>query len=554
MKKNRLVLLLIIILAFVLRFAFLNRIPSELNRDEVSVGFNAYSILKTGKDEHGQGPWSLVFRAFGDNKIPGYIYLTAPLIKVFGLNAFTVRLPAALFGWLTVIVGYFFIRELFPKKESLALVFSFLLTVSPFHLHYSRQQFETTVALFFTLTGLVLLLKARKNLKLLFIALPLFIFSFFIYNTPLFIIPPVLAFCFLIFKNDYFKQKKSKLLIGLFVCLSVLGWLSYWQLAREGNQGRANTTIFNKEIIERKIENNTFLLNKKGVPVFIAKVFYNKYVLWSKDFVKNYLAAFNPKFIFFTSDNNPWHSLGHLNFGNIFIVLLPFILVGFLKVVKNLKQKESLFILVYLFVAPLGNGLTIDSPVLTRLLNFHLILILLAALGLVEFWEWRIKKLKWKNILIVVLLVFSIANYLLAYFVTFSQTLDRFWLPGIKEVCLKVKEEEKKYDLILFDPDVEVSYIFLAFYLPFEPADFQEKSQRELVGLDRVVAYDKYRFNENLAEWKHPDTLKDKVGTGKRILLIEQVFSGERPRKESNNFLIYNLLGEPVWQLTKITS
>ncbi|MFX0046496.1 MAG: hypothetical protein ACFE8Z_11660, partial [Candidatus Hermodarchaeota archaeon] len=397
-------------------------------------------------------------------------------------------------------------------------------------------------------------LKARKNLKFIFISLPFFILSFFIYNTPLFILPPLLVFTLLIFKMDYFKEKKSRLFIFLFVFLLILGWLAYWQLAKEGNQGRTKTTIFNQQAVERRIENNTFLLNKKGIPVFIGRLFYNQYILWLKDFAKNYLAALNPKFIFFTSDNNPWHSLGYLNFGNLSILFLPFILLGFLKVIKNLQQKENLFILVYLFFAPLGNGLTIDSPILTRLLNFHLVLVLLTAVGLSEFWQWQKKKLAWKNILLTLVLAFSVINYLLAYFVIFPQALDKFWLPGIKEVCLKIKAEEKDYDLIVFDPDVEVSYIFLAFYLPFEPADFQIKAQRELTGLDRAVIYGKYYFNENLAEWKHPDTLKYQVESGKRILLVEQVSPGERPRKEGNNFLIYNFLGEPIWQLTTITS
>jgi len=117
MKKKNLVLAAILFLAFILRFAFLSQIPSELNRDEASAGFNAYSLLKTGKDEHGNGPWPLVFRAFGDNKIPGYIYLTAPLIKIFGLNAFTVRLPSAFFGSLTILVFYFFDKELFKNSQ-----------------------------------------------------------------------------------------------------------------------------------------------------------------------------------------------------------------------------------------------------------------------------------------------------------------------------------------------------------------------------------------------------------------------------------------------------
>ena len=320
MKKQTIVFFTILILTFILRFAFLSQIPSELNRDEVSVGFNAYSILKTGKDEHGR-VWPLVFRAFGDNKIPGYIYLTAPLIKIFGLNAFAVRLPAAFFGSLTILVFYFFVKELFQNSQ-LALIASFILAISPFHLHYSRQQFETTVALFFILTGLLFLLKAREKIKFIFIALPFFVFSFFLYNTPLFITPPLLFLCFLLFKSDYFKKAKNKLFIFLFVALLGLGWFSYWNLAKEGNQGRANTTIFNQEKLEQKINDNIFLLNKKDLPVFIGKIFYNQPVLLLKDFFKNYLAAFNPKFIFFTSDNNSWHSLGNLNFGNILVLIV----------------------------------------------------------------------------------------------------------------------------------------------------------------------------------------------------------------------------------------
>jgi 4-amino-4-deoxy-L-arabinose transferase-like glycosyltransferase len=552
--KRSIIFIAILVLGFLLRFAFLSKIPPELNRDEVSVGFNAFSLLKTGKDEYGHGPWPLVFRAFGDNKIPGYIYLMAPLIKIFGLNGFTVRLPAAFFGWLTIIVGYFLIRELFSRRENLALIFSFLLATAPFHLHYSRQQFETTVALFFTLTGLIFLLKARRKISFLFLALPFFAISFFIYNTPLFIIPPLLFFTFWLYKKEYFNDVKKRLLVFIFIIFLALGWLSYWQLVKEGNQGRAETTIFNHEELKKRISNNIFWLNKKGIPVLIGKAFYNQPILLFKDFAKNYLAAFNPQFIFFTGDNNPWHSLGYLNFGNLFIILSPFILLGFLGIVKNLKRKENLFVLIYLLVSPLGNGLTTDSPILTRLLNFHLVLIILAALGLVEFWEWKLERCPWKNILLTFFLAFSIANYLLTYFIIFPQTQDRFWLPGIKEVCQQIKAEEKDYDLVIFDPHVEVAYIFLAFYLPFEPVDFQTRAERTLDGLDRAIVYDKYRFNENLAEWKHPDTLRNKVSGGKKMLLVEKVLPGDRPRKEGNNFLIYNFWGEPIWQLTRVTN
>ncbi len=82
MNKETFLIILIFIFGLVLRLIFLAQIPPELNRDELSLGYNAYSLLTTGKDEHSR-VWPAVFRSFGDYKLPGYIYLLIPFIKVF---------------------------------------------------------------------------------------------------------------------------------------------------------------------------------------------------------------------------------------------------------------------------------------------------------------------------------------------------------------------------------------------------------------------------------------------------------------------------------------
>ena len=87
------ILFLIVVLAFVLRFVQLDSLPPSLNWDEVSHGYNAYSILKTGKDEWGKF-LPIIFRAYGDYKLPLYIYITAFSEFIFGLNEFAVRLPS----------------------------------------------------------------------------------------------------------------------------------------------------------------------------------------------------------------------------------------------------------------------------------------------------------------------------------------------------------------------------------------------------------------------------------------------------------------------------
>jgi len=72
MKK--VVLIAIILIASVLRLYKLSFTPPSLYWDEASLGYNAYSILKTAHDEHGRFLPLTNFAAFGDYKPPGYIY------------------------------------------------------------------------------------------------------------------------------------------------------------------------------------------------------------------------------------------------------------------------------------------------------------------------------------------------------------------------------------------------------------------------------------------------------------------------------------------------
>ena len=148
MKKS-LLIAFVILLAFVLRFYHLNLTPSSLYWDEVSLGYNAYSILKTGRDEHGKFLPFTNFTAFGDYKPPGYIYAAVPAIAVLGFNEFSVRFPSAFFGVLTVAITYLLTKRIF-RREKIALFAGFFLAISPWHIQFSRGAFEANVGLFFS--------------------------------------------------------------------------------------------------------------------------------------------------------------------------------------------------------------------------------------------------------------------------------------------------------------------------------------------------------------------------------------------------------------------
>src|SRR3990167_1928038 len=142
----------ILILAFILRFYKLGQIPLSLDWDENSNAYNAYSILKTGRDEYGNF-LPLTNRSFDDYKPPLYMYLEVPVIALIGLTPLAARLPSAVFGFLTVPVIYFLTKKLFEKSnvsaqwsvvksESIALLTMLMLAISPWHLQFSRVGFE----------------------------------------------------------------------------------------------------------------------------------------------------------------------------------------------------------------------------------------------------------------------------------------------------------------------------------------------------------------------------------------------------------------------------
>src|SRR3989344_1238336 len=103
--KTKYFLFLILTFASILRLWNLGGNPPHLTPDEAAVGYNAYSILKTGRDEYGEF-LPIIFKSFGDYKPGLYVYLTVPSVAILGLNEFAARLPSAFFGIISVFLIY----------------------------------------------------------------------------------------------------------------------------------------------------------------------------------------------------------------------------------------------------------------------------------------------------------------------------------------------------------------------------------------------------------------------------------------------------------------
>ena len=204
-RKTTMILLgLIFILGLGLRFFKLTTAPPALNWDEISHGYNAYSILETGKDEWGRFLPLANFRAYGDYPLPANLYLTIPSIRIFGLNEFGIRAPHAFLGTL-IILSCFFLAQGLGFNIWASLLTALLVAVDPWTFFPSRFVVQSNISLFFITIGLALFFnRKKKSLFLPFSALALGISAYSYHNARIFV--PLLIFGLAFVYQDEWKD------------------------------------------------------------------------------------------------------------------------------------------------------------------------------------------------------------------------------------------------------------------------------------------------------------------------------------------------------------
>ncbi len=129
--------------AVALRTAALDRVPPGLNQDEACNGYDAYSLLRTGRDQHGNF-LPVAIQAFNDYRMPLFDYsLTVP-VALFGLHPASVRLGAAVWG-IADIIGVAIVACMLIGLRGAALAV-IVLALSPWHLPASRFGHEAITA------------------------------------------------------------------------------------------------------------------------------------------------------------------------------------------------------------------------------------------------------------------------------------------------------------------------------------------------------------------------------------------------------------------------
>lgn len=533
---NKLLLIIIILAAF-LRFYKLGSNPPALYWDEVSLGFNAYSILQTGRDEHNERLPYNRFIAFGDFKPPGYIYFAVPSVALFGLNEFATRFPSALAGVVMVVMTYLLIKELFGK-ETVALLGAFLLSISPWALHMSRAAFEANLAAGFNLLAIFFFFKALKRGRWLLLTALFFALTFYTFNSNRLLMLLLLLGMLVFYFKDLWQIKKWLILGGLLGLVLLLPLLPYLK-TREARLRFDEVNIFsNLEVI--KLSNKRISTDGHTL---VARVIHHRFLGHFFNFLKGFFSFFDPAFLFFSGDANP--RLSSQAVGELYLVELPFLLAGSYYLFAK-KQKHAKFLIFWGLVALVPASTAREVPHALRALSVLPVPQIITSFSLINFFNsLRTKKRRLAFVTCYSLLVTGyFLYYQYFYYFKYPYLYSGEWQYGYKELVQEVTARERDYDKVAITDYIGRPYIYFLFYERYEPAKFWQTVARgrDWFGFQTVFAFDKYRFgNVNLESYL--------AEPGNILLAVRP--EKEIPRELHQLKIIKKLNGEPQFILVE---
>jgi 4-amino-4-deoxy-L-arabinose transferase-like glycosyltransferase len=380
-KPTNILLILILIFSFILRICSLETIPAGTHPDEASWGYNAYSILETGKDEHGIS-YPLIFKAFGDQKLPVYTYAVVLSVKLFGLTNFAVRFPSVILGSLFPLLIYLLLKQCKLKERS-SLLGAFIVTISPWTIILSRIFTpDSNVALFFFTAGIYLALKSLENKKSKSIFLSGFFFALTWYSYIAYrLITPVTIFILVLifFRKKFLPTRPGLLLLTIFLTFIIPLLIIGFKGTGSARFSQVLSTPLTGMILEIN-ENRTFC--NAQLPTLICSLHDNKIVSYITVVMGRYVKTFSPQYLFLEGEKDHFLNIEH--YGLLYLPLLIPYLSGIIyfgyKILNKKLTKIECFILSGLILAP-SAALIVNEPVKTRLSALIPFLILFVSTG-----------------------------------------------------------------------------------------------------------------------------------------------------------------------------
>ncbi len=446
-----------------------------INADEAAFGYNAYSILKTGRDEYGT-LLPIRLKSFGDYKLPLYSYLSVPFIQVFGLTEQGARSANVLVALLFPIAVYLLTKELF-KDDASALIASMLGAVS-LGLHIiSRQAHEAYLSAFLiTLTTycFIKLLRHSTGRQLIPFLIVLFLALLSYQSSRLF------AFFYLgvLMVRTLLQKADKRILFAAIIAIALflLPDLIY-KPARVGNLLFFNNAGLGMKTHELRIEGGNILL-------------YNKATVAARDLISSHLQYYSPQFLISRGDEN--YRFGFPDMSPVTAAEYLIALFGIYMMFKTRSKHRYLFGGL-LLLAPLAGSLSWAGASLSRTLFLIVLVSIAAGYGLRHTNKFVIPLFIAAEMF---LLVYGWDLYLHHY--PKRDIVIRSQQCGYQELYDVIRKKYDSVNTIYITSKHGQPYIFQLFFGSVNPASYQRSatlSKPDKYGFGQVLGYDKFRFD-----------------------------------------------------------
>lgn len=513
MKLKYLYVLLILFLGLFVRIWKIEESPYTVGFDEAALGYNAYSLMLTGKDEHGiRYPLSL--KSFGDYKPAMYAYLTIPFIKVFGVCNLSLRMVSAISGVVLALMVYL-ILGIFVKNEKLRLFGLVLALMQPWSLHFSRVALETNLSATFYTVGIYFYLVNRRKFKWGYFISYIFAFIFSIYSyhgarvaVPLFLILMQLD------PLNWFIEKKVK--INYVEILSIaLILLFYIPIFLNANAS---------SVLQRFNQENFFKTYTPYAPKELLNFTFSKLYYLIGMLSGRLWAYFSPInwggriFVWIRQSVMYIPEFGMLGW----IESLTFI-VGVILFIKNVF-KEKYRMIVYWMVAGLAPAAATWNWFHTlRSLNAIGAVEIISIIGLIYVLSKSKGLIKIGIIFLLLLQFVFVINNEISY--SYYETHGNFQPGGFKESIPILSKIIDKYDQVIVDSPQAQSYIFILYYYKIDPRIVQKEAYKRIKSDEFGswnVDFGKFKFRK--IDWDKDKNLKKTILWTSNRISSDQIY------------------------------
>lgn len=485
----KIILAIFLVLVFITRIYKFGETPSFIQVDEAGAAYDAYCLAEYGIDRY-QNSYPLYLINFGGGQSALYAYATIPFIKLFGANIVAYRLPELLFFLMGILVCYILINKVKDKKT--ALLYTFLIIISPWNIEASRQGLDCNLLAPMFMLDLLLLINAKKNYQYIIAGISIGI-TLYTYCLSWLLIPAFLVvyiIYMLIIKKINFKQI---ILMGIPIAIFAIP-LIYLLLLNKGYASRTNFGIFT---IPK-------LFSFRQGEISISNIFkYGEYSL-KTIFCDQY---------------------------GMYIVQIPLFIIGFIvgikEFIKSIKTKEFNFtgLITIVFAVLLICNILVTVGTLNRANILYLPMLYIITIGIIEL----SKGSRCTFISIIALLIVLFTLFEVSYYNLDNENGRWSYYPytdkEIYEITKKLENDDETKDVKKYFTISNKAEVYIYTMLVNLPSPYELKFKT----FQRVENYGEYNFI-------YDKIITEEMIKGKSIIIVNKKQSDVIEGLEKRNF------------------